>query len=230
MNGSLDSPLIYIVKNSGMHPQNFLAPQFILILPREAFLTQQAAKSNLLPPTSFSPLPKVDAEYLFWTMMGVSRNADPWMFPALVALKKSKQYILAALSNTVIFPPSHPYSNTSPSNNGHENIRDLFDVFVSSAHVGLRKPDARIYDLALKEVNAFAKAAGKGEVDAGDVLFLDDIGENLKAGKKKGFRTLKVGLGRAFEAVDELERITGLELAGNHPKVAIEPKYGKAKL
>tara|TARA_R110002060_G_scaffold78066_1_gene90530 strand:+ start:987 stop:1409 length:423 start_codon:yes stop_codon:yes gene_type:complete len=78
------------------------------------------------------PVPKVEAEYLFWQMMSHSRDFDPWMYPALQALKKSGKYILAALSNTVIFPSDHPYSNPPEE----KDIRRLFDVFVSSAHVG----------------------------------------------------------------------------------------------
>lgn len=146
------------------------------------------------------------------------------MYPALLALKASQKYILAALSNTVIYPPSHPYSTAT------REIHDIFDVFISSAHVGLRKPDPAIYDLALREVDKFSKEKGKGGVEAGDVLFLDDIGENLKWGQRKGFRTLKVHLGRAFEAVDELEKVTGLKLAGDHPRIPVEPKISKARL
>lgn len=159
--------------------------------------------------------------------MAESRPFDPWMYPALLNLKKSGKYVLAALSNTVIFPEGHPYASPPPE----QDIRRLFDVFVSSAHVGLRKPDPRIYELALSRVNEVSKAQGKGEVRADDVLFFDDIGENLKAGKKAGFRTFKVPLGRTFEAVDELERVTGLELAGSHPRVPLEFKAkDKAKL
>lgn len=54
------------------------------------------------------------------------------MYPALQALKKSGKYILAALSNTVIFPEGHPFSNPPPD----KDIKRVFDVFVSSAHVG----------------------------------------------------------------------------------------------
>lgn len=49
-------------------------------------------------------------------------------------------------------------------------------------------------------------------IEAKDVVFLDDIGENLKMGKQVGWRTIKVLLGRTDEAVKELERITGLDL------------------
>ena len=62
-----------------------------------------------------------------------------------------------------------------------------------------------------------------------DILFLDDIGENLKAAKKIGFRTVKVNLGRAFEAVDELEKITSLKLAGDHPRIPVKPRSGGVK-
>lgn len=150
------------------------------------------------------------------------------MYPALKALKSSGRYILAALSNTVIFPPDHKYSTTESP----DDPRRLFDVFISSAHVGLRKPDPAIYALALKEVDHFARenAASRGEslgweegVRADEVLFLDDIGENLKAGKKAGFQTIKVNLGRVFEAVDQLEEVTGLKLAGNHPRIPVKP-------
>lgn len=150
------------------------------------------------------------------------------MYPALLKLKESGKYIIAALSNTLIFPPDHPYSAMIVN-----DVRSVFDVFVSSAHVGLRKPDPAMYELALKEVDKFARenASGKGKgkvwdngIRADEILFLDDIGENLKAGRKAGFQTIKVHLGRAFEAVDELEAITGLKLAGEHPRVAVKPE------
>jgi FMN phosphatase YigB (HAD superfamily) len=183
-------------------------------------------------PTPIPPLPTLDGEFLFWQMMQQSRSPDPWMYPALLSLSSSRKYILAALSNTVIFPQDHPYSTTdSPT-----DPRKLFDVFISSAHVGLRKPDPAIYELALREVDKFAKEnaerRGKGlgweeGVRAEEVLFLDDIGENLKAGRKAGFQTIKVNLGRAFEAVDQLEEVTGLRLAGEHPRIPVKPVMTK---
>ncbi|KAH6683424.1 epoxide hydrolase [Halenospora varia] len=194
-----------------------------------SFYTTKARKENPSLPAEVPSIPKVDAEFVFWKMMEVSRAMDPWMYPALLKLKASKKYILAALSNTVIFPPSHPYSSPLPEN----DIRTIFDLFISSAHVGLRKPDPAIYSLALSTISNYALENGKEEVKADDILFLDDIGENLKAGKKAGFRTLKVNLGKAFEAVDELERVTGLKLAGSHPRVAttpVIPKVPAAKL
>lgn len=193
-----------------------------------AFYASKQARDPSLPKET-PPVPKIDGEWLFFDMMAASQMPDPWVYPALKKLKEDGGFILAALSNTVIFPPDHPYSQRGFLD---DPVRSLFDVFVSSAHVGLRKPDPRIYGLALEKVDEFARRNAdtprgrrngwKDGVRAEDVLFLDDIGENLKAGKNAGFRTIKVPLGRAFEAVEELERVTGVKLDGGHPKVPVK--------
>ncbi|CRG89696.1 60S ribosomal protein L5 [Talaromyces islandicus] len=159
------------------------------------------SSDSLLP-----ALPKLDAEYLFWEMMRISREPDPFMFPALNRLKASDQFLMGALSNTVIFPPGHPYQADTIG------LRDQFHFFVSSAHTGLRKPDPRIYAHALERMNEIAAVKGQAKISPSDVLFLDDIGENLKGAKQAGFRTLKVVLGRTQDAVKELENATGLPL------------------
>ncbi|KUI62895.1 Acyl-CoA dehydrogenase family member 10 [Cytospora mali] len=199
-----------------------------------AFYEAQKAKDPGLP-EKVPPVPKVDAKWLFHDMMLTAAHPDPWMFPALKNLRSSGKYILAALSNTVIFPPGHKLHRPDIS---ADPVRGIFDCFVSSAHVGLRKPDPRIYQLAVREVNKFAHENAESSrgrelgwadgVKPGDVVFLDDIGQNLKAGREAGFRTIKVNLGRTFEAVEELERITGLKLAADHPKIPIKPRYNAA--
>lgn len=204
-----------------------------------AFYDAQRVKNPSLP-EKVPPVPRIDAEWLFHDMMTSAVHPDPWMFPALKALKSSGKYILAALSNTVIFPPGHTLHKPDIAS---DPIRSIFDCFVSSAHVGMRKPDPRIYQRAVQEVDKFARenaASTRGRelgwgngVRPEDVLFLDDIGQNLKAGKETGFRTIKVSLGRAFEAVEELENITGLTLAGDHPKIPAQPSpktVGQAKI
>jgi FMN phosphatase YigB (HAD superfamily) len=182
-----------------------------------------------LPPqsqvaVSSTQLPNIDGEELFNEMMRYSSQPDPWMLPGLKKLKASGHYLIAALSNTVIFPPGHDLYRTDFFN---DPVRSLFDVFVSSAHVGLRKPDPAIYRLALREMNQWAAAHStrqdgraqmwEGGIAAEDVLFLDDIGENLRAARELGFRTMKVNLGKSYKAVEQLEEITGLDLAGKHP-------------
>ncbi|KAH8698440.1 60S ribosomal protein L5 [Talaromyces proteolyticus] len=159
--------------------------------------TSSSSISDPLP-----ALPKIDAEYLFWEMMRISREPDPFMFPALKKLKASGKFIMGALSNTVVFPPGHQYEKDTIG------LRKQFDFFVSSAHSGLRKPDPKIYAYALDRMNELASHRGEAEIEPSDVIFLDDIGENLKGAKKAGFGTLKVVLSRTQDAVRELEHRT----------------------
>jgi putative hydrolase of the HAD superfamily len=61
-------------------------------------------------------------------------------------------------------------------------LGDLFDVVVESAVEGLRKPDPRIYHVALERLGAVAA----------QTVFLDDIGRNLKPARELGMKTIKV--------------------------------------
>lgn len=180
---------------------------------------QSTASASPTPPEATStlkslpPLPKIDSESLFWSMMDHSRNPDPYVLPALLRLEKlpyKERPILAALSNTTIFPPDHPSSRMSDSPGS--DPRSHFDIFISSAEVGLRKPDPAIYKLAVKKLDNFDKEKGGHGVIAEDCVFLDDIGENLKPAKEMGMKTIKVILGKTWRAVKELEQTIGIEL------------------
>ena len=171
--------------------------------------------------SSFPPTPQVDGEAVFWKMMGASREVDPYVFPAVERLSRLKtRPIMGALSNTVIFPADHPWrrqksssaSGTETSNAFLLTPKDFFDVYISSAEVGMRKPSRNIYELAMKRLNEFDKQRGGSGVRAEDVVFLDDIGENLKMGKEVGMKTIKVQLGKTWRAIKELEGVLGLEL------------------
>jgi putative hydrolase of the HAD superfamily len=76
----------------------------------------------------------------------------------------------------------------------------LFDVVVESALEGLRKPDPRIYELALARLG----------VTAPEAVFLDDIGRNLKPARALGMRTIKVDQPDA--ALHELATLLGFPL------------------
>jgi epoxide hydrolase-like predicted phosphatase len=162
-----------------------------------------AAASEPVTTAALPPLPNINAEKLFWAMMTASRYPDPYMYPALQKLKASGQFTLAALSNTVIFPPGSPVGEIAEG-----DVRRMFDVFVSSAHVGMRKPDPRIYEYTMEKLR---EKLG-GELKPEEVLFLDDIGENLKAARRLGMRTLRVWLGKTDNAVKELGDAVGMDL------------------
>ena len=75
-------------------------------------------------------------------------------------------------------------------------VDDLFDAVVDSCHAGVRKPDPRIYRLALDAVDADAEAA----------VFLDDHPANVAAAEALGMRGIVVGRNR-LAAFDELEEL-----------------------
>jgi FMN phosphatase YigB (HAD superfamily) len=172
------------------------------------------------------PVPDIDTEWLHVEMMRIARQLDPHMGPAL---KKLRQYadqsdgalILGALSNTSIFPPEHPlYDATTTDGKASKGLDGIFDVFVSSAYVGMRKPAEDIYKYAMTRLHEYVKTRWLDRSVRGeDIVFIDDIGYNLKTAKNLGMRTIKVNLGRADLAVKELEKVTGLDLSSDKAKL-----------
>jgi putative hydrolase of the HAD superfamily len=79
-------------------------------------------------------------------------------------------------------------------------LDELFDVVVESSKAGVRKPDPAAYELVL---------AGLG-VPATEVVFLDDLGVNLKPARAMGMTTIKVT--DPGEALAELESVLGVAL------------------
>jgi FMN phosphatase YigB (HAD superfamily) len=170
------------------------------------------ANGNKVDANGFPIMPAIDAKKMFWNMMRMSRTPDPFVFPALKKLKASGKFVIAALSNTIDFPTDVRDETGEIFESGHQLLRAQFDVFVSSAHLGMRKPEKRIYDYALDEARKVASSRGMGPVEYEDVCFLDDIGTNLKAAKALGIQTIKVPLGKSNVAVKELESLVGMKL------------------
>jgi epoxide hydrolase-like predicted phosphatase len=82
-------------------------------------------------------------------------------------------------------------------------LRPYFDYFIESAALGIRKPNPEIFRHALKLVGCRPE----------EIVFLDDIGSNLKAATKLGIRCIRVRIGKEAEAVAELEGIMGVKLS-----------------
>jgi len=96
----------------------------------------------------------------------------PRMLDAIRSIRGSGRAV-AALTN-----------NWAHEGGGSETdaLRELFDVFVESSKVGLRKPDPRIYAHVCEALAIAPREA----------VFLDDIGRNLKAARELGMTTIKV--------------------------------------
>lgn len=69
-----------------------------------------------------------------------------------------------------------------------EELSKHFDFFIESYKVGMRKPQPEIYQLAQKKVEELL-----GEkIDPSELVFLDDLGVNLKSASKLGWNTIRV--------------------------------------
>ncbi|MFN8052970.1 MAG: HAD-IA family hydrolase [Acidimicrobiales bacterium] len=80
------------------------------------------------------------------------------------------------------------------------HVLDLFDVIIESSVVGVRKPELAFYELACERAG----------VDPRRVVFLDDLGVNLKPARELGMATIKVG--DPAVAIAELEELVGVPL------------------
>ena len=76
----------------------------------------------------------------------------------------------------------------------------LFDHVIESSKAGVRKPDPRAYELALEALGVAAE----------HVVFLDDLGINLKPAREMGMTTIKVLDGD--QAIADLEAVLGFSL------------------
>jgi putative hydrolase of the HAD superfamily len=81
-----------------------------------------------------------------------------------------------------------------------EEVMAVFDVVIESSKLGIRKPEARFYELACEAL----------EVTPEQCVFLDDLGINLKPAREMGMATIKVDT--PAQALGELEVVLGLEL------------------
>jgi putative hydrolase of the HAD superfamily len=96
-------------------------------------------------------------------------------------------------------------NNMSPMGQGDDSavsfIHELFDVIIESSIVGVRKPDQRIYEITCEQLG----------VRADEIVFLDDLGVNLKPAAQMGMTTIKVV--DADKAIAELSAVVGFPLA-----------------
>lgn len=100
--------------------------------------------------------------------------------------------VTACLTNNWISHDDRPVERLQ---DGHDEAMAAFDHVIESSKVGVRKPDQRFYEIA-------CEWAG---VDPHEVVFLDDLGVNLKPAAAMGMTTIKV--------VDPSEALATLEHA-----------------
>ena len=119
--------------------------------------------------------------------------------PAMVeAVRRCRERLTTACltNNWVSFDDSAEAGRAD----GHDDVLSLFDHIVESSKVGVRKPDPRFYEIACEWA----------QVEPNQVVFLDDLGVNLKPAKAMGMTTIKVG--DPTVALRELEQVVGFSL------------------
>jgi putative hydrolase of the HAD superfamily len=114
----------------------------------------------------------------------------PRMLAAIASIR-ARGLATAALTNNWV---------GADGDTGVDRLAPHFDAVIESAVVGLRKPDPRIYALALERLG----------VTAPEVVFLDDIGRNLKPARALGMHTIKVDAEE--QALADLARLLGFPL------------------
>ena len=129
-------------------------------------------------------------------MAAVSRGLGPRpeMVDAIATIRGAGLRIGALTNN---WAPEGEPTDGRPHSLGHVG---LFDVVVESAVEGLRKPDPRIYEITCDRLG----------VSPDEVVFLDDLGVNLKPARAMGMVTIKVVDPHA--ALAELGACLGLDL------------------
>lgn len=116
-------------------------------------------------------------------------------------LKRCKQdYQVTCLTNNMNMGEG-PGMWRSPERSAQvAEVMTIFDLVIESSKEGMRKPDPRIYALACERMG----------VDPSAVVYLDDLGINLKPAKAQGMTTIKV-TGEA-QAIADLSAVLGIAL------------------
>ncbi len=114
--------------------------------------------------------------------------------PEMISLVKKcrRKYKTACLTNNIAFKPNECDLDY---NENWRLARAEFDYVIESSKISCRKPEIKFYEYACRLV----------EVEPPEVIFLDDLGINLKPAKEMGMYTIKVV--SPNQAITELNRV-----------------------
>ncbi|KAI0063468.1 HAD-like protein [Artomyces pyxidatus] len=173
---------------------------------------------------------RIDGRELFGRMMRKSQEYDPHVLQAIHRIRAAERWRLIALTNNFTkvdagldHRSADRYSGVTLQSELEflgwgegavpAQMRALFDDFVDSSEVGMRKPEPGLYLLACKRNNIRPEEA----------VFLDDLGLNLKAARKLGMETIHVPIGGSPKALKRLEEILKIDLVGEFESIAWTP-------
>ena len=82
--------------------------------------------------------------------------------------------------------------------------RSLFDAFIESTVEGVMKPNRAIFEITQSRLPE--------GIEPEEVIFLDDLQENVDAAIEFGWTPIKVNTKNVQKAIEEMGRLLGLEL------------------
>ena len=119
----------------------------------------------------------------------------------ITALEKIKgNLIQACLTNNIQSMGDIDFEGNVSAAGKHEEVMGMFDFVFESSKENVRKPDPEFY----------LRACKRGNVDPSDVVFLDDLGINLKPAKALGMSTIKFTDPK--EALSDLRALLGFDI------------------
>lgn len=133
--------------------------------------------------------PKAFAREQFRDFIFAQSKPYPQALAVVGALARAKRCLVATLNNES--------SDLNLYRLERFRLRDYFDVFLSSCYLGVRKPDERIYRLALQITQRRED----------ECLFIDDRALNVECAERIGMRTLRY---RDAEQLQEKLRSEGV--------------------
>ena len=139
-------------------------------------ITLEDARNQILALGQQSDL-EIDIYDLFARMAGNNAGAEQKQsLVERVRSLKHEGYITGIITNNV--------KEFGDGWRGLIPVDELFDFVVDSSSVGIRKPDSRIFQLALERL---------GDIAPAQVVFLDDYQANVDAARDLGFEAILVG-------------------------------------
>lgn len=113
-------------------------------------------------------------------------QSNPEVLELARSLRATQRYLMATLNNESLEVNRYRIERFG--------LRSLFSLFLSSCFLGMRKPNAAVYELALRVT----------QTQAGDAVIIDDREENLEPARRLGLHTVHCQ-GSAKELMQGLE-------------------------
>lgn len=124
------------------------------------------------------------------------------LIPEMVAVLRrcGTHFKTACLTNNVNMGEGPAMQTSAERAEKINQVMAMFDVVIESSKVGIRKPNPQFYKTACQQ----------SEVVPSEVVYLDDLGINLKPARAMGMQTIKVL--HHNQAIDELQSYLDIPL------------------